>query len=196
LSSNRVDPLCGHTKSLIWTVCAGRRTIMDALAVLESEAAFGEEDIAEIRVGLMPLAPRKHVGLVQTVFDVPCSERSYAVPLPSAEFFRAYSIEGQRERYGIELLDRGIVDARATVRLADGKTVHATHIEPVRLPLNPTELDWRIVHRQWPKARLTRTCFYKTLTWRCTARNPKAAALAAGLRTKWRPMLKRAEISK
>lgn len=123
-----------------------RRTIADALAVLQSLAAFGEHDRAEIRVGLMPLVPRKYVGLAQIVFDVPCSEQSYAVPLPSAEFFRAYSVEGQRERYGIELLDRGIVDGRGNVRLADGQTLRAIEIEPTRLPLKPTALDWRIVH--------------------------------------------------
>ena len=76
-----------------------RRTIADALAVLESQAAFGEDDTAEIRISVVSLAPGKCVGLVQVMFDVPCSEKSYAVPLPSAEYVHARRTNGHRERY-------------------------------------------------------------------------------------------------
>jgi hypothetical protein len=123
-----------------------RRTIADALAVLESQAAFGDDDTAEIRIALMSLAPRKCVGLVQVMFDVPCSDKSYAVPLPSAEYCYGSWTNGDRERYHIELLDRGTVDTRGDVWLTDGGTIHAVEIEPARLPLRPTFLDWRLVH--------------------------------------------------
>lgn len=123
-----------------------RRTVADALAILEAEAGFGEEDKAETRVGLVPLRPGQNVGLVQVVFDVPCSVKSYSVPLPSAEFFYAYSAERRRERYPIPLLDRGIVDARGVIALANRQTIRSVEIEPARLPLDPTDLDWRIVH--------------------------------------------------
>src|ERR1700728_3146756 len=89
-----------------------RRTIADVLAVLEDQAAFGKKDLAKIRIGSMPLAPGKCVGLVQVIFDDPGSEKSYAVPLPSSEFFRTSSANGQNKRHSIVLLNRGRVDAQ------------------------------------------------------------------------------------
>jgi hypothetical protein len=122
-----------------------RRTIADALAVLEMRAAFGQEDIAEIRVRMMPLRPDKSVGIVQVVFDVPCSENSYAIPLPSAEYFRGMSADGHRKRHRIELLAGALTDAKGNVRLGNGDAMRAVEVEPARLPLAPTKLDWRII---------------------------------------------------
>jgi hypothetical protein len=102
-----------------------RRTIADALAVLESQAAFGEYDNAEIRIALAPLLPDKCVGLTQVIFDGPCSDKSYAVPLPSAEYAYARDTNGQREQYSIEIIDRAIVNAKGNVRLASGATIQA-----------------------------------------------------------------------
>lgn len=94
----------------------------------------------------MPLAPSRNVGVIAVVFDVPGSDKGYAVALPSAEFFEGSWTSGLRERNHAELLDRGLVDAAGGVRLANGETVHAVEIEPARLPLTPTKLDWRIIH--------------------------------------------------
>src|ERR1700724_96117 len=123
-----------------------RRTIADALAVLESQAAFGQEDAAEIRVGIMPLRSDKSIGIVQIVYEVPCTEKSYVVPLPSAEYFRGTSADGHCERRRIQLLDSALVDAKGNVRLANGETVRAVEVEPARLPLASTKLEWRVVH--------------------------------------------------
>jgi len=123
-----------------------RRTVADALAVLESQAAFGREDKAEIRVGTMSLVQTKDVRTVLVLFDLPGSEKSYAVPMPSAECFRGTAADDRRERHRIEHLDRGLVDANGGVRLANGATMRAVEVEPARLPLAPTELDLRIVH--------------------------------------------------
>jgi hypothetical protein len=123
-----------------------RRTLADAIAVFESQAAFGSDDKAEVRIGLIPLAARKSVGLVQVVFDIPGSDKSYAVPLPSAEFFRAQSPRGLPVRSSIDSLHQAIVDARGNVLLPNGQTASGVEIEPTHLPLKPSDLDWRIVH--------------------------------------------------
>jgi hypothetical protein len=64
-----------------------RRTIADALAVLETQAAFGSEDTAKIRVGMMPLVPTRDVRVVLVIFDLACSEKSFAVPMPERRMF-------------------------------------------------------------------------------------------------------------
>jgi hypothetical protein len=60
---------------------SSRRTIADALAVLEAEAAFGEDDTAQIRIGHLRLPSGEIVGLVQVVFDMPYTNKGYAVPV-------------------------------------------------------------------------------------------------------------------
>ena len=94
----------------------------------------------------MPLRPDKSVGIVQVVFDLPYTEKGYALPLPSAEYFRGVWVSGQRERLSVEMLNRATVDYRGNVTLANGDTLRAIEIEPARSPRNPTMLDWRIVH--------------------------------------------------
>jgi hypothetical protein len=66
-----------------------RQTVADALAVLDTRAAFGSEDTVEIPVGLMPLSPEQNVGLVLLVFDLPHCKMRCAVPLPSAKTLKA-----------------------------------------------------------------------------------------------------------
>jgi hypothetical protein len=122
-----------------------RRTLADALTVLESLAGFGDDDAAQIRVMPIPLAPGRAVGAMAVVFEVPCSDRGYAVPLPTAEFFTAYGSNGLRVREPVKLLDQARVDATGRVCLANGELLRGLEVKPVRLPLEPTELDWRIL---------------------------------------------------
>lgn len=122
-----------------------RRTVADAIAVLQSGATFGDDDTAQIRVELMRLAPGKDVCAIVVVFSVPCSDKAYTVPLPSAKFFTAYFGNGVRSRSPVKLLHQAIVNPAGWVRLSNGETVRAVEIVPARLPLTPTELDRRIV---------------------------------------------------
>ena len=145
LSGNRVDQSCARIKSSIWTVCTVDAPLRMRLPFWSSKATFGEGDTAEIRVKMMPLRPDKYVGIVQVVFDVPCTEKGYAVPLPSAEYFGGIWADGRRERVAIEFLDRATATCNGEVSLTDGEHVYAVEIEPMRLPLNPTVLDWRII---------------------------------------------------
>jgi hypothetical protein len=123
---------------------ASRRAIVDAVAVLEEEAAFGPDDIATIQVGRLPLPSGEVVGIVQLIFDLPCSERSYVVSLPSSKhFYSRYSNAAAQE---IELLHQAVVNGRAGVVLATGASLRSVELVPACLPLEPTELDYRIVY--------------------------------------------------
>lgn len=122
-----------------------RRTVGDAIAMLQSCAGFGDEDTAQIHVLLMPLAPNKDVGAIAAVFEVPYGDKAYTVPLPSAEFFTGRLKNGARIRRHVKLLHQAIVDPAGWVRLRNGETLRSVEIERARLPLAPTELDRRIV---------------------------------------------------
>lgn len=123
---------------------ASRRTIADAVAVFEKEAAFGRGDAATIHVRRMLLPSREIVGIVLLIFDIPCSEKSYVVSLPSSTHFYSYGSADMQS--DIILLHGAVVDSRAAVVLADGTSLRAVELVPARLPLEPTELDYRIVH--------------------------------------------------
>jgi len=87
---------------------SSRRTIADALAVLETEAAFGEDDTAQIRIGQLPLPSRETVGLVLVIFEVPCTDKGYAVPLPTATQFYADHGSSRRVLFDVGLFDEAI----------------------------------------------------------------------------------------
>jgi len=122
-----------------------RRTVADALSLLASCAGFGDDDAAEIRVMLMALAAGKDVGAIAVVFEVPGSDTGYSVPLPTAEYFTAYGSNGLRIREPVKLLNQARVDATGRVHLANGELLRGVEVKPARLPVEPTELDWRIV---------------------------------------------------
>jgi hypothetical protein len=121
-----------------------RCTIADAIAVLEQSASFGPDDTAIIQVGRLPLLSGEVVGIVQVIFDLPCSEKSYVVSLPTSTQF--YSRRSDGARWDIGLLHKGVVDSTGRLVLTTGASLHAVELVPARLPLEPTELDYRIVH--------------------------------------------------
>lgn len=122
------------------------RTIVDALAVLEKEAAFGEDDTAQIRIGQLQLPSRETVGLVLVVFDMPCTDKGYAVPLRTAKQFYADHGSSRRVLFDVGQFDEAVADWKGNVFLTTGETLRAVEVVPARLPLKHTKLDWRIVH--------------------------------------------------
>jgi hypothetical protein len=102
---------------------SSRRTIADALAVLETEAAFGEDDTAQIRIGHLRLPSRETVGLVLIVFDMPCTDKSYAVPLPTAKQFYADNGSSRRVLFDVGLFDEAVADSMGNVFLTTGETL-------------------------------------------------------------------------
>ncbi len=123
-----------------------RRTTSDAIEVLHEKAGFGKNDRAEISIGLLKLPSAEVVGLVQIVFETP-GDKAYVVSLPTAKHFLAYRVNApQRDRFDIAKLDGAVLDGTGNVLLTNGTALRAVEVIPARLPLEPTELDWRIIH--------------------------------------------------
>jgi hypothetical protein len=125
-----------------------RRTLADAIEVLHQKAGFGDNDRAEIAIGLLKLPSAEVVGLVQIIFDPQIGDKAYVVALPTSKQFKAYRANArQRSCFDIAELDGAVVDGSGNVLLANGIALRAVAVIPARLPLAPTELDWRIVHQ-------------------------------------------------
>lgn len=124
-----------------------RRTAMDALEVLRKEAGFQDDDWAEFHVGFLRLPSSDNVGQVDICFDDPARRKTCRVSLPASTHFSAKEqARSFSRRFEIGLLNRARIDARGHVLLAGGRRLRAIKVEPVRLPYNPSKLDWRIVH--------------------------------------------------
>jgi hypothetical protein len=124
-----------------------RRTMADAMAVLRDHVDFAETDRAEIRVGRLKLPSAEVVGLVQTVFIQPGSDKGHVVSLPTSKRFRARRPNtSEYERFDIAELHEATLDGTGNVRLRDGATLRAVEVIPARLPLAPSALDWLIVY--------------------------------------------------
>jgi hypothetical protein len=114
---------------------------------LAQEAGFGEADIAEIRVGILQLPSREAVGLTNV------SSRSRATGKPvvvwlaaAAEFWAKREGEADPRQFRIHELNGAKANNDSIVRLSDGTLLRAVEVAAAKLPLEPSELAWRIVH--------------------------------------------------
>lgn len=124
-----------------------RFTVADAIDVLSTSAGFGDDDDAEIRVGGMSLPSHDMVGLVNVFFDSCALGKTLVVSLAtSAEFRAKHQNEADERTFSIFELDGAKVDNNGIVRLSDGVVLRAVEVVPAKLPLKPSDLDWRIVH--------------------------------------------------
>jgi hypothetical protein len=122
-----------------------RRTLADALEVLCKRAGFYSSHQATIAVGGLRLPSGQVVGLTQLLFRT--SAKTYVVSLPTAVKFQAIAAEASRvETFDVFRLDGAIVESDGLVHLADGTQLRAVKVIPAPLPLQPQDLDWRIVH--------------------------------------------------
>jgi hypothetical protein len=124
-----------------------RRTVSDAIDVLAQDAGFGSADIADIRVGFLQLLSRETVGLTNVYFNSRSTGKTVVVSLPTAAEFEA-KCQGEKNarRFSILELDGAKADDDGVVRLSDGRVLRAVELIPANLPLEPSELAWRIVH--------------------------------------------------
>ena len=123
-----------------------RRTIADAIEVLFSIPTFTAQSHATVRVAPLCLPSKKTVGLVNVEFDGPLPEITSVVAMPTCAHFRGVQASSQQQKcYDIFRLDQATIDATHRVRLADGTCLCAVELLPAQLPLEPSELDWRIV---------------------------------------------------
>jgi hypothetical protein len=124
-----------------------RRTMADAIELLHQNVGFGENDRAEISIGLLKLPSSEVVGLVQIIFDPQIGDKAYVVSLPTSKRFKAYRTNArQRSCFDIAELHGALLDGSSKVLLTNGVALRAVEVIPARLPLEPTELDWRIIH--------------------------------------------------
>lgn len=124
-----------------------RRTIADALEMLEKRALFQPGDKATILTRPLRLPSNQIVQLISVFFDDPLRKFGYVVPLPSA--FRCLVTNdenSERRQIAADCLDCATVEADCTVRLASGKVLRAVEVIPALLPIEPSDTDWRIVH--------------------------------------------------
>ena len=111
------------------------------------KAGFGDNDRAEISIGLLKLPSAEVVGLVQITFAPQIGDKAHVVSLPTSKQFKAYRTNARQRRYfDIAELNGAVVDGSGNVLLANGIALRAVEVIPARLPLEPTELDWRIIH--------------------------------------------------
>jgi hypothetical protein len=119
----------------------------DAIEVLREKAGFENNHRAEISIGRLKLPSTEVVALVQIIFDPQRGDEAYVVSLPTAKQFKAYRANArQRDRFDIAELHGAALDGSGNVLLTDGTALRAVEVIPARLPLEPTELDWRIIH--------------------------------------------------
>jgi hypothetical protein len=108
---------------------------------------FTEKSRAGIQVAPLRLPSGSVVGLVNVEFNGPLPEVVCIVSLATSVKFRAVRQgSSQHEYYDIFRLDGAAVDGAANVTLADGTSLRAVNVIPAYLPLEPSGLDWRIVH--------------------------------------------------
>jgi hypothetical protein len=124
-----------------------RRTVSHAIDVLAHDADFGGADVAEVRVGTLRLPSCEQVGLLSVFFDSQILGKTLVVSLAtSAEFTAKCQGEEDARRFSIFELDGAKADNDNIVRLLDGTVLRAVEVIPAKLPLKPSDLDWRIVH--------------------------------------------------
>ncbi len=124
-----------------------RRTVSDAIDALAQEAGFGSADIAEIRVGILQLPSLETVGLTNVSFCSRATGKPVVVWLATAAEFWAKRQGGADARlFSILELNGAKADNDNIVRLSDGTVLRAIEVIPAKLPREPSELAWRIVH--------------------------------------------------
>lgn len=125
---------------------AARRTIADALEVLRTLPDFTDRSRANIRVQPLKLTSGELVGLIDLEFKGPLPEMICIVSLATSSRFRAKWQGGaQRRDCDVFELDGASVDGLGDVTLADGRLLQSVEIIPARLPMTPSDLDYRIV---------------------------------------------------
>lgn len=137
-----------------------RRSVADALDVLHTCAGFTERDRAVICIGRFQLPSRDIVGAIQILFEHPLHAKVYVVSLPTATQFKALlSGRSKRSRFDIARLDRAVVDGTGKVTLSDGTHLRSVEVIPTYMPLEPSELDWRIVHQAISLIGVQKSCY-------------------------------------
>lgn len=141
---------------------SSRRTIADVIDILANQAGFATGHLATIDVGAMQLPSMRIVGVVQVFYRT--TDTTYIVSLPTSSTFHAVRAEAaRREEFCILDLSGAKVGADGHVELLNGVRLGAVVVTPALLPLEPSPLDWRIVHATVAALKAEERC-YRRLT--------------------------------
>ena len=121
-----------------------RRTIADAIDVLQKFAGFDGDDRGQIQVGRIRLPSGEVVSLTWVSFESAAHRKTFIVKLPTATKFKATS-QDQLLIGDIGRLEGATLDAIGNVELQDGTLMRAVEIIPALLPYEISALDRAIV---------------------------------------------------
>jgi hypothetical protein len=139
-----------------------RRTIADALEILRTKADFGQDDVAEVRLGWLRLPSREVVALVCIGFESRRHQKTFLVSLPSAVSFRGkFQGNAASQAFEIDRLEGAKIDGRGHVLLSNGDQLGAVEVRPALLPYKLTPLDWKIIRQTIAILGIERRCRYR-----------------------------------
>ena len=138
-----------------------RRTIADAIDVLQRSAGFDRDDRGQIQLGRIRLTSREVVSLTRVSFESAAHQKTFIVNLPTATKFKATS-QGQMIIDDIDRLEGATLDEKGNVELQDGALIRAVEIVPAPLPYNISDLDRVIVAATILKLDALEQCSYSS----------------------------------
>lgn len=125
-----------------------RPTIADGLDVLVQDMGFRAGDLATVKIQGLQLANGAVVWLVALVYQDLRSQTQAIVPLHTASAFSAQDSGTGcgKTAFPIERLDDAIVDYDGVLSTLDGTKLRAVQLTAVRLSLQLTETQQKIIH--------------------------------------------------
>ena len=121
-----------------------RRTIADAIDVLQKSVGFDGDDRGQIQLGRMRLPSGDVVSLTWVSFESAAHRKTFIVKLPTALKFKATS-QDELLIDDIGRLEGATLDEKGNVELQDGTLMRAVEITPALLPYEISSLDRAIV---------------------------------------------------
>ena len=121
-----------------------RRTIADAIDVLQKWVGFEGDDRAEVQLGGLRLPSGDVVSLSRVSLESAAYRKTFFVQLPTATKFKALS-KGELVIDDIGRLEGATLDEKGNVELQDGTSMRAVEIIPALLPYEVSALDRVIV---------------------------------------------------
>jgi hypothetical protein len=122
---------------ILGAVPSQRRSIADAIAVLQDQTSFGPHDRARIQVGPIGTA---------VIWDPVGSRGGYAVPFSRSRGFKGRPAESNRlQTFELELLNGAELESNGKVRLRSGLELRSVEFIPFS-PKQPSKRQRRLMH--------------------------------------------------
>jgi hypothetical protein len=123
-----------------------RRSLADAIELLNAHAGFHTNDRATIRTSQLLLAAKEPIFQLCVIFQGPGSDVTFLVSLPASSHCTTVASETNAlETIGTFNLDDASVDYYGNVVLTNGTQLKAVGVIPTPLPYELSELDGHIL---------------------------------------------------